>query len=105
MCSRYENRAGGRARPPAVPDLRRRLTRQPSRSVQAVYRGLLVEECISIGGVSSCKVADGSWRECAADEVAGPETATGPLSAMGELCVFPAVSPPPPSRPQHEGRD
>ena len=33
------------------------------------------------------------------------ETAAGPLSAMGELCVFPAVSPPPPSRPQHEGRD
>ena len=82
-----------------------------------VYRGEVVNECIPIAGKASCRVADGSWQPCAGGDVAaggatpvGSEvgempTAGSALSAGGQLCVFPAVSPPPLSRPQHEGRD
>ena len=78
-----------------------------------VYRGEVVTSCIPIAGRPSCKTANGSWQPCA-DETAGDATPVGSeigemptagsgLSAAGELCVFPAVSPP--SRPRHEGRD
>ena len=82
-----------------------------SRISPQVYRGEVVSECIDIAGRSSCKVADGSWKPCAASGAAAPEAGQAPVpepapepvpepapsseSAVtvdGEACILPSVS-------------
>ena len=54
-----------------------------------IYRGEPVSDCIDIAGKSSCKVADGSWKPCAASAATAP---VRPITVDGEACILPAVS-------------
>ena len=60
----------------------------------------MVTECIDVAGRSSCKVADGSWKPCAASGAAAPlpeavpepSPSEGPVTVDGEACILPTVS-------------
>ena len=64
-----------------------------------LYRGEVRNECIDMLGKPSCRVADGSWQQCAAsDDEAAPAVPAGdaspsvPTTLSGEACILPAVS-------------
>ena len=106
---------------------RRTATDAPPSPPRQVYRGAVVTECIDVAGRSSCKVADGSWKPCAASGAAAPlpeavpepSSSEGPVTVDGEACILPTVSdetlrscgcrtatdwrPPPPPRQVYRG--
>ena len=74
-----------------------------SRISPQVYRGEVVSECIDIAGRPSCKVADGSWKPCAASGAAAPQAGPAPVpEPVPEPAPEPVPEPVPEPAPSSE---